>query len=87
MREIKKKIWPEYFQLIQDGKKTNDLRLADFECSEGDTLILKEWDPNTLEYTGREIKKLITHITKTKDQEFWNKEEVDKHGFQVISFK
>jgi len=53
---IKKKIWPEYFQLIKNGKKTFELRLADWECNEGDVLILQEWSPETKDYTGcREI--------------------------------
>jgi len=57
MSTIVKKCWPEYFQLILDGQKTYELRLADFKCKPGDILVLKEWSPETKEYTGREIKK------------------------------
>ncbi len=53
---IKKKVWPEYFQQIVDGKKTFELRLNDFDISEGDTLVLNEWDPATKDYTGRTLK-------------------------------
>ncbi|HLC55686.1 MAG TPA: DUF3850 domain-containing protein, partial [Candidatus Nanoarchaeia archaeon] len=43
--KIEKKVWPEFFQEILDGNKTFELRLNDFECNQGDILILKEWDP------------------------------------------
>jgi len=82
---IVKKCWPEYFQLILDGKKTYELRLADFACEPGDTLVLKEWDPKTKEYTGRELRKRVGYVGKTKDWEVWPKEDIDKYGFQVIS--
>ncbi len=84
---IEKKVWPEYFQKILEGDKTFEVRLADFECNTGDTLILKEWDPDTGKYTGREIKKKVTYVGKTKDFTFWNEEEIDKYGYQVIGFK
>lgn len=84
---IEKKVWPEYFQKIVDGVKKYELRLADFEAKEGDTLILKEWDPKTKEYTGREITKKVTYIIKTNDITFWPKEEVEKYGYQIISFE
>ncbi len=84
---IKKKVWPEYFQLIKDGKKTYELRLADWECNEGDILVLQELDPKTQDYTGREMKKEVTYVGKTKNMTFWPKEEVEKHGYQIISFK
>jgi hypothetical protein len=32
---IEKKVWPEYFKKIMDGKKTFELRLNDFDISEG----------------------------------------------------
>ncbi|HBP01095.1 MAG: hypothetical protein UY41_C0001G0003 [Candidatus Moranbacteria bacterium GW2011_GWE1_49_15] len=84
---IEKKTWPEYFQLILDGKKTYDMRLADFKCKEGDVLVLREWDPETKEYSGRVLEKEITYVGKTKKFDFWKKEDVEKYGLQVISFK
>ena len=84
---IEKKVWPQYFQKIIDGKKTFELRLADWECNEGDILVLKEWDPETKEYTGRIIEKEVTYIGKTKDINFWPQEEVERYGYQIISFK
>ena len=82
-----KKVWPEYFQKILDGKKTYELRLADWECNEGDILVLQEWDPETKEYTGREIEKEVTYVGKTKNMNFWPKEDVEKYGYQIIAFK
>ncbi len=84
---IEKKVWPKYFQKIIDGDKTFELRLADFECNSGDDLVLKEWDPKTKEYTGREIEKQVTYVLKTKDLKFWSKEDIEKYGYQIISFK
>ena len=82
-----KKVWPEYFQKILDGKKTYELRLADWECNEGDILVLQEWDPETKKYTGREIKKKVTYVGKTKNMNFWPKEDVERYGYQIIAFK
>jgi ribosomal protein S17 len=82
-----KKVWHEYFQKILDGVKNYELRLADWECQAGDILILKEWDPIAKKLTGRVIEKEVTYVLKTKDLTFWTKEEVEKHGYQIISFK
>ena len=82
-----KKVWPEYFQKILDGKKTYELRLADWECNEGDILVLQEWNPETKEYTGREIEKEVTYVGRTKNTTFWPKEDVEKYGYQIIAFK
>ena len=87
MTTIRKKVWPEYFEKIISGKKKVELRLADFEINEGDTLILEEWDNKNKEYTGRKIEVIATYILKTKGQTFWPQEEVDKHGFQIIQFE
>ncbi len=83
---IEKKTWPEYFQKILDGDKKFELRLADFECSPGDVLVLREWDPKTKEYTGRVVEKKVDYVIKTKNCNFWPEEEVKKYGYQVISF-
>jgi hypothetical protein len=82
-----KKVWPEFFQKILEGKKTYELRLADWECREGDILVLQEWDPETKEYMGREIEKEVTYVGKTKNINFWPKEDVEKYGYQIISFR
>ena len=52
-----------------------------------DILILKEWNPKTKEYTGRKIEKEVTCIVKTKEINFFTKDEIDKYGFQVIALK
>lgn len=86
--KIIKNVDPEYFQAILDGKKHYELRLGDFEINPGDTLVLKEWFKEKKEFTGREVAKEITYIRKFKPYElYWSKEEIDKYGIQIISFK
>ena len=64
------------------------MRLDDFEIEPGDTLVLREWNPEIKEYTGRTIEKEVTYVGKFRiDELFWPKEEVEKHGLQVISLK
>jgi len=87
MAKIEKKVWPEYFEKILTGDKKYELRLADFNCQPGDILFLKEWDPVTKQYTGRSLEKEATFIIRTKDLKFWEPEDVEKCGFQIISFK
>ena len=81
---IKKKIWPEYFELVSSGKKKFELRTADFDIAEGDTLLLEEWDPKTKEYTGRKIEKKASYILRFKLDYFGQKEEIEKKGLLVI---
>jgi len=87
MTIIHKKVWPEYFEKIISGKKKFELRLADFEVNEDDILVLKEWDKDKKEYTGRKIEVVATYIFKTKGQTFWSPEEVEKYSFQIIQFE
>ncbi|NQU77983.1 DUF3850 domain-containing protein [Candidatus Falkowbacteria bacterium] len=85
---ISKKCWPKYFEKILTGKKRFELRLADFQVNEGDFLLLREWDPKTGEYTGRETEKKVGYVVKTKDcEKFWSKKEIDKYGFQIIQIE
>lgn len=86
MRIIKKKIWPEYFNNIEAGKKKFELRLADFEIEEGDKLLLQEWDPETKEYTGRELEVEAKYILKFDLNKFGQKEDIEKHGLYIIQF-
>lgn len=82
---IEKKCWPEYFDLVKSGQKTYDLRLADWQCKVGDTLVLKEWDPKTKKYTGRSITKIVGYVGKTLPNDLFDPKEVDKYGYQIIS--
>jgi ASC-1-like (ASCH) protein len=84
--KIEKKVRQEYFQMIMDGRKKFELRLADWEINEGDILILREWDPEQKNYTGRMIEKEVTCIIKTKDINFFTEDEIEKFGYQVIGF-
>lgn len=90
MKTIEKKIWTEYFDAVASGNKNFELRLADWDIEIGDTLILKDWNPKTKEYTGRQIERTVTYLIKTKGAEdwgMWPKEDIDKYGFQIIGFK
>jgi len=84
---IKKKAWPALFQAVLEGRKNFDLRLADFEVSVGDVLVLKEWDPEAKEYTGRTLEKEVSYVLKTKEQKFWTEEDIEQYGYQIISLK
>lgn len=84
MAVIKKKIWSEFFELVKSGKKSFELRLADFDIKEGDTLILEEWDPETKEYTGRKIEKQVKYVLKFKLDDFGQKKEIEEKGIYVI---
>ena len=56
------KIWPEFFKLVSEGKKTFELRFNDRDFKVSDTLILKEWDPKFQKYTHRSCRRKITYI-------------------------
>lgn len=87
LKRIEKKVWPDYFEAILGGKKTFELRLSDWKCTEGDILVLREWNPKIKKYTGRKIEKKVTYVVKIKDIKFYSKEDIEKYGFQIISFK
>ena len=87
MKRIEKKTWPVLFEKVLNGEKNFDLRIAEFECEVGDILVLREWDPDTKDYTGRQLEKTVTFVMKTKDLKFWSQEDIDELGFLVMSFK
>lgn len=39
------KIWPQYYCRVADGSKTFEVRDNDRGFQPGDTVVLKEWDP------------------------------------------
>jgi DNA-binding transcriptional regulator/RsmH inhibitor MraZ len=50
-------------------------------------LVLQEWNPNIKKFTGRTIEKEVVYVGKTKNMTFWSKEDVEKYGYQIITFK
>jgi len=84
MREIIKKCSQEFFTEVLAGRKKFELRLDDEDYSVGDILVLKEKDEN-LKLTGREVRKKITFVLKTKELKYFKKEDVERYGFVVMS--
>lgn len=84
---IEKKIEKEYFEMILSGKKDFEIRLNDFEISEGDIIKLKEYIPEEKRLTGRCLLKIVKCVIKTKNLSFWTDKEIKKFGFQIIGLK
>lgn len=58
-----KKIHPQYFAALAEGRKTFELRREDdWPYEVGDYLALNEWDPETELYTGRCMIVAITYV-------------------------
>ncbi len=62
MKQHELKIWPEFFNKVLSGEKTFELRKDDRAFRAGDVLILKEWNPKTKKYTGRESDYYVPYI-------------------------
>lgn len=87
MSIVKKKIWPEYFEAVNSGKKKFELRLADFDIKEGDTLVLEEWDPKIKRHTGRKIEKKVSYVLKFGLNDFNQKKDIEEKGLVVIQME
>ena len=90
MAIIEKKIWPGNFGKVASGEKTYEPRLGDFVIKEGDTLLLREWDPKKEKYTGREVRKKVKSVLKLSPSElrkYWSLDDIEKHGLQIISIE
>ena len=57
------KTWPEYFAAVLDGTKPFEWRSETWsrQFAVGDALRLREWDPKTKTYTGRECVRVVTY--------------------------
>ena len=86
MATIKKKTWPDCFNLVKSGKKKFDLRLPDFKIKTGDTLVLEEYNPKKKKYTGRKISKKVKYLLKFNLNDFGQKKKIEKRGLYVIQF-
>lgn len=85
---IIKKVQSRYFKAVDEGKKPFEVRLADFDCNEGDVLVLREQKDGTREFTGREKEFEVLFKVNTKDLEQWHtKEEIEKYGLVILGIR
>ena len=57
------KTWPPYFERVAMGRKTLEIRQEqDRTFTEGDRLVLEEWDPRTRNFTGRGVIATVTDV-------------------------
>jgi hypothetical protein len=85
--EIRKKCWPELFELVLSGKKNAEIRLADFSLRAGDMLILEEYDPKKKKYTGRKISKKVRTFLRIDVAKMHSLEEIRKNGFYLMELE
>lgn len=84
---IKKKVQKQYFEAITDGRKRFEVRLADFKCKPGDTLVLQEQGEDK-RLTGREIACEILYNFNIKEiEKFYKKEDIEKHGLVILAVR
>lgn len=57
------KTWPSPFDAAWRQHKTHEIRKADRDFKQWDVLYLREWEPSTEEYTGRECRVEVTYFT------------------------
>jgi len=61
------KIWPAYFAPVASGIKRFEMRANDRDYKAGDALLLREWNPQIKEYTGRSVRVAVTHVLRLKE--------------------
>jgi ASC-1-like (ASCH) protein len=72
------KIWPEYFEAVNNGEKTFEVRKNDRNYQVGDILYLREWSPFRESFTGKYTYLKVTYVL--RDEEFV------KEGYIVMGF-
>lgn len=56
------KTWPEFFEAVDNGTKTFEVRKDDRNFKVGDMLCLREWVPDALLFTGRFHYHRVTYV-------------------------
>lgn len=62
MAEHDLKVWPEFYDALDNGIKPFELRKNDRDYKVGDTLRLREYAPGPDEYTGRELRRVVIYM-------------------------
>lgn len=61
------KCWPPYFKQVKNSNKPFEIRLNDREFRTGDKLVLREYDPEKADYTGKVVVKSVSYILDSHD--------------------
>jgi len=56
------KIWPDCFVAVEAATKTFDVRENDRSFQIGDALLLREFEPETEQYTGRSVRRWVSYV-------------------------
>jgi len=84
---IEKKIWPKFFNLMLEGKKNVDVRLADFKLKDGDEILFREYCPRTKKYTGRTLVRRVKNRVHVNFSEFNTIDEIHRLGHWVMELE
>lgn len=57
------KCWPKFFDASWAGHKPFEIRIDDRDYRIGDSVILREYDPESKKYSGREIDGTIRYVS------------------------
>jgi len=63
MTEHRLKTWSDSFQSVWDRVKTYELRKNDRDFQVGDRLLLQEYDPQQMKYSGRWVRAEVGYMT------------------------
>ncbi len=77
------KTWKEYFQLMESGDKSFELRKDDRNFKIEDELLLMEYDKETEKYSGRKLSFKISYILRGSDAEDFGL----KEGYCILGLK
>lgn len=81
------KSWPKNFWPLAGYRKTCEIRNNDRKFCLGDTLIIKEYHPDSGYYTGFEMSAEVSHIDSPKNFELTPTLSTEKNEFVVLSLK
>ena len=70
MKTHQLKCWPKFFGSLMDGSKGFELRKNDRDFHVGDHLVLSEWDPSLMLYSGKEVRKVILYVLRAEESLF-----------------
>ncbi|MCB2406346.1 ASCH/PUA domain-containing protein [Hymenobacter lucidus] len=56
------KIWPACFAAVESGAKPFDVRQNDRNFQVGDVLLLREYEPETEQYSGQTVLRAVSYV-------------------------